>query len=113
MGDIAAQLCDALPAEPISVADVFAVKKQAYPDVDPILGLNPEPKKNVIVLHVTEGDTASYLGVEESGWEILTTFTVEDLATMQAAVMENLELVMEWAETYYSSETFAMLQRGG
>ena len=67
MSDIATRLCEALPPEPLSVADVLAIKKSAYPDIDPMLGLHLTPRENVIVLHVTDAPKVSYLGVEDNG----------------------------------------------
>lgn len=84
MSEIAERLCAALPAEPISVADVLAVKKKAYPDIDPMLGLQPTPTENVIVLHVTDAPEVSYLGVEEHGWEILKTVNVQEAPSEEA-----------------------------
>ena len=111
MTDMAIQFCETLPAEPLSVADVVALKKKVYPDIDPILGLQPEPMEDVILLHVTDGSTMSYLGVEAGGWEILVQFSIEAYSSIQAAVEANMDTAMEWAETYYSSKTFALLDR--
>lgn len=113
MSEIADSLCAALPAEPISVADVFAVKQKAHPDVDPMLGLQPSPRENVIVLHVTDGPEMTYLGVEENGWVPLVTFSIEEAPTIEAAVTEHADIPVDWAKTYYDGETFALLKRGG
>lgn len=111
MAEIATQLCDALPAEPLSVADVLAIKKRAYPDIDPVLGLQPAPREHVVVLHVTDAPTVSYLGVEEDGWMVIDSASLEDSASIEATVAGPLKTAKEWAETYYSSSTIAMLER--
>lgn len=97
--------------EPISVADVHAIKWEVHPDIDPILGINPVPEETVIACHVTDDSTVSYIGVEGGGWDILVEFSIAEFPGPQAAVTENLGPVVEWAETYYSSETFAVLER--
>lgn len=112
MSDIATQLCDALPPEPLSIADVLAIKKRAYPDIDPLLGLQPAPHEQVIVLHVTDAPNVSYLGVEDHGWMVIDTASVEASASVEATIAGPIQTAMEWAETYYSSSTIAMLQRG-
>lgn len=132
MSDVAKTLCESLPDEPITTADVFALKRKVHPDISPLLGLQPEPTDNVIVLYVTDTEEASYLGVERdvAGWTVIDEFHIElsptgGTDTDGAApdemvptpddmrrVRRGTETAMEWAETYYSSETFALLQRG-
>ena len=111
MSELATNLCSALPAEPISVADVLAIKREAYPDIDPMFGLKPAPRENVIVCHVTDGTTMSYIGVEASGWTVLVEFSITEYPDIEAAIAANMPSVVEWAETYYSDRTFAMFDR--
>lgn len=77
-----------------------------------MLGIQPNPTENVIVLHVTVDSTAQYLGVEQDhGWEIIETVSLDEVTDVQAAIEDRLTGVMEWAETYYASETFAVLRQ--
>lgn len=82
-----------------------------HPDIEPVLGINPVPEETVNTCHITGDTTVSYIGVEEGGWDILVEFSIAEFPGLRAAVMENLGPVVEWAETYYSSETFAVLER--
>lgn len=73
-----------------------------------MLGLEPTPNKNIIVLNVTDERSISTISVEETGWEVLATTSVDESSAIDEAVKSIAEPAMEWAETYYSSESFAV-----
>lgn len=111
MSDIATQLCEAVPPEPLSIADVLAIKQRADPDIDPRFGLQPAPGENVVVLHVTDAPPVSYLGLEDHGWMGIDSASLETSQSVEATIEGAIEMALEWADTYYSSSSIAMLQR--
>ena len=117
-------MCKGLPAEPISLRTMFALKQEVHPDISALLGLLPEPKENVIVLLVTVHPMAYYLGVEEvgGGWHVVESFelgtdgacgadTHPHTAANRRLHREAVKTVKEWADTYYEGESLAILKR--
>lgn len=112
MTAVASRLGETLPAKPLSITDIYALKSEGQPDVSPILGLQPDPRETVILLQVTTGSTIHYLGVEwESGWEVLETIPLDGSTAIETAIQARLDSIMEWADTYYATEQFAILQK--
>lgn len=109
---IVSGLCESLPADKLSIADVLTLKYEVHSDISPLLGILPDATENVIVLLVTADSTAHYLGVEDDhGWEVLGTVEMDEEHDVHPAIGDRLDSVMEWAETYYTSETFAVLEK--
>lgn len=117
-----------MPAEPTHVQKVKSFKRNVYPNVSPLLGLNPTPKRNVITLQLTAAPDVYYLGVEkEVGWEIIAHLDTstsasgttsasrenpEEVAKRPAFGLEMKEALntsVEWANTYYHGESVALI----
>lgn len=92
---------------------MYALKHTVHSDITPLVGIRPDTKENIIVFFVTADSTFHVLGVEEDhGWEVLETVALDEVAAVQAAINDRLDNLMEWAETYYTSESFAFLYHG-
>lgn len=127
MDAIVESVSDKLPTEPTDFQELKAVKQNVYADVSPLLGLNPTPKKNVIVLQLTVAPDVYYLGVErEVGWQTIAHFdastTAPDTASASKGNREDvakrselgqmkqaLDTSVKWANTYYHGESVALI----
>ena len=127
MDAIVESVSDKLPTEPTDFQELKAVKQNVYSDVSPLLGLNPTPKKNVIVLQLTVAPDVYYLGVErEVGWQTIAHFDASTTApdTVSASkgnredvakrselgqMKQALDTSVKWANTYYHGESVALI----
>lgn len=88
MSGLATSLSDALTPEPITSADVSLLKEGVDPNIDAMLGLDPTPNKNIIVLSVTDERIISTIGVEEPDGRFIGGFRGHDVPLVAAAIDE-------------------------